>query len=433
MQKSVKKVLSLILTGVLAFSLGACKKDAVSETVAEPKDEKVVLKMYVDVGDDDTKAPYDYAIAALKTEMPNVEIQLEAGSRDDDQKIKTYASTGNLPDIFLTNPNLIETFKKSNNILQLDSYAADFKAKMIPSNMNTLEDKEGHIYSFPFAGNEYVLMFYNKELFAQNNVTVPTTIEEFEQVVKAFKAKDIVPLSIFAKEKWPCVALYDVFASRKNPSGIMALNDNKAKITDEAYKFAAEEVVKLVKEGLVGKGATNLNYDQAASLFYQGKAAMFINGQWEIEASTKALGDKVGWMYYPAISAAEVENSKTAFCGGGAPQGFAVSPNSKNIDMAVKVAAFMAEKYAECKFTQRGNPLVSIKIDKAVEKEFPVMMQELTKVIPSIKTTTGFDWHLSNGKVKAGLEDNTQNLLTGSFSAEDFIKNMERVMETAFE
>ncbi|MBU3188114.1 extracellular solute-binding protein [Clostridium bowmanii] len=433
MGNSIKKILSLALTGVIVFSLAGCKNKAVTETTVNSKDEKVVLKLYVDVGDEDTKAPYDYAMAALKTEMPNVEIQLEASSRDDDQKIKTYASTGNLPDIFSTNPNLTETFKKSNNILKLDTYSNDFKKKMIPSNMNTLLDKEGHVYAFPYAGNEYVLMFYNKELFAKNNLTVPTTIEEYEKVVKVFKAKNIVPLSIFGKEKWSCVALYDVFASRKNPAGVMALNDNKAKITDEAYKFAAEEVVKLVKDGLVGKGATNLNYDQAASLFYSGKAAMLLNGQWEIEASTKALGDKVGWMYLPAASAAEVESSKTAFCGGGAPQGFAVSANSKNKDMAAKVAAFMAEKYAECKFTQRANPLVSIKIDKKVEKQFPPMMQELNKVIPSIKTTTGFDWHLSNGKVKAGLEDNAQNLLTGNFSAEDFIKNMERVMETAFE
>lgn len=55
---------------------------------------------------------------------------------------------------------------------------------------------------------------------------------------------------------------------------------------------------KLEEAGLFDVNATNTNYDQASSLFYQGKAGMFVNGQWEIYSSAEKLGDKVDWMYW---------------------------------------------------------------------------------------------------------------------------------------
>lgn len=431
MKKStLTKILALTLTGSIALSLAGCgKKDTTASS--NSSDGKVKLKIYADYADEDTKAPYDYAVAELKKEMPNVELELEPSARDDGQKLKTYAQTGNMPDIFQTNVDQINIFKNSKNILELDSYADDFKKKLQNNSENLLVHPDGHIYSFPFAGKEYVVLYYNKELFEKYNVKVPTTYDELMTAVKTFKENNIVPLSIFAKEKWPCVALYDVFASRGDSEGIVKLDKGTGKASEAAYTDAAKEIVELVKAGLVQNGATNTNYDQAASLFYQGKAAMFLNGQWEIEASTKNLGDKVDWMYYPAANAEAYEAGKSTFTGSGSLGGFAVSANTKNKDIAAKVAAFMALKYAECKYTTRANPFVATVVDKPVQKQYPPMMEKLVKQIPNIKNTTAFDWHLTNPKFKAALEDNTQRLLTGTYTADQFVKDMDKAIEEA--
>ncbi|QJD82076.1 ABC transporter substrate-binding protein [Cohnella herbarum] len=432
--KKMKKALSLGVVLSLTMALAACgsNKGNDAESSASNAQEGVTkLRIYAQYSDEDTKGYYDYAVAELSKEMPNVQLDLEIQAQDDGQKLKTYAATGNLPDIFNVGLDQINVFRQSNNILQLDEYVdkLGFKDKMQPSAMNTLYTDDNHVYAFPYAGNELILLFYNKELFEQNGVKVPTTFEEMHAAIDAFKAKGITPLSIFAKEKWPDVAFFDMFATRYNPAGISALDKGQAKPSDEAYVKAAQDIADLVKAGLLPKGATNLNYDQAAALFHEGKAAMFVNGQWEIEASTKALGDKVGYMYYPAPDAATYESNKLAFSGGGTPGGFAVSANTKDKELATKVASFMALKYAEFKYTQKGSPIVSTKVDKPIVKTFDPMMEQLAKDLPNITSTTAFAWGLSNTKFKAAIEDASQALLSGSYSAEQFVSDLESAMK----
>jgi raffinose/stachyose/melibiose transport system substrate-binding protein len=435
----MKKALTIILSASLAASLTAC-----STTETKPAEQaggktdapaassgKTKLRIYAQYADEDTKSPYDYAVAELKKEMPNVELELEVQAQDDGQKLKTYAATGNLPDIFQAGLDQINTFKKSNNILPLDEYVDKFKFKdkMHNSALNTLYAPDGKVYAFPYAGNELVLLYYNKEIFEKNGVKVPQTFDEMMTAVKTFQSKGITPMSLFAKEKWPCVALFDIFASRYTTQGITAIDQGKAKPSDPAYKQAAQNVIDLVKAGLLPKGATNLNYDQAAALFHEGKAAMFVNGQWEIEAATKALGDKVGYMYYPAPDTASYEKNKLAFSGSGGPGGYAVSANTKDKELAAKVASFISLKYAEYKYTQRANPIVATKVEKAIEKKYPPLMEQLSKDIPNITSTTAFAWGLSNPKYKAALEDAAQNLMTGTYTADQFVKDLENAVK----
>lgn len=443
----IKKTGSLLLASALTLSLAACGSNndekaspsasasaapsasASASASAEPSAaEPVKLRIYAQYADDDTKLPYDYAVAELKKEMPNVELELDIQAQDDGQKLKTYAATGNLPDIFQASLDIINTFKQSGNILELDQYAEStgFKDAMVPSAMNTLVTDDGHTYAFPYAGNEMILLYYNKELFEQAGVNVPTNYDELKAAVQTFKSKDIIPLSVFAKEKWPTVALYDMFANHMDEGGVAKLDKGKAKASDPAFRAAAERLAEIVKMGLLPKGATSLNYDQAAALFYEGKAAMFLNGQWEIEASTAKLGDKVGWMYYPTADAANAEAAKVVFSGGGGPGGYAVSPHTKDPELAAKVAAFISRKYAEFKYTQRGTPIVATKVDKAIEKPYPPMMEELRKAIPTMKTTA-FAWGLSNPKFKAAIEDASQALLAGS-SVDQFIKDVDKAI-----
>jgi len=452
----MKKFLSILLVLTMVLSLTACgskeeetattttetKEEAATTETAEttevaeeaaPADEKVTLRIYTQYSDDDSKVPYDYAVAELAKAYPNVTLELEVQAQDDGQKLQTYAATGDLPDIFLAGMAQISAFKESGNILVLDDYVTStgFGDKIVPSAKNLLWSEDGHAYAFPFAGNELVLLYYNKEIFENLGVKVPETYEELKTAIETFKANDIIPLSIFAKEKWITVALYDTFATRFSDVGIKALDSGVAKASDEPYRLAAERVEELVKLGLVADGATNTNYDQAASLFYEGKAAMFINGQWEIQASTEKLGDKVDWMWYPVMP----ENPTATYnvSGGGAPGGYAVSANSEHKDLAAEVAAFLSVKYCEAKYLYRANPLLAVQLDASLKPEtpYPPMMQKLADNLNNITGTTVFDWGLTNPKFKVALEDQTQFLLTPGYSAAEFVAEMDKAIEDA--
>ena len=456
MKKSVCRTLAFFLVIALAFSLigcGAAKQESASSTAkagstvapaestagteaSTKQDEQkpVKFRIYAQYSSDDEKIPYDYAAAYLKAQMPNVELELDMAAEDDGQKIRTYAATGNMPDIVLLTYNQINDFKASNKIVMLDKYAEEFKLKekLNPGCENVLVCPDGHVWCFPYMGNEFGLFYYNKKIFADNGLTPPKTYDEMLNVVKTLKSKNIIPLSIFAKQKWINIVLYDMFITRMDSRGIKALENGEKKASDPDYLKATQKMVELIQAGLLPKGVTNLNYDQAAALFYEGKAAMFINGDWEIQNATAKLGENLDFMYFPAVDEATYEKAKYNISGGGMPTGFGIGANCQDINQAAKAAAIFAQGWSEGKYIKRGNPFVAYKTDKKTEATMPAALDKVTKeLIPNISGISMFPFGISHPKFNLGLEDNCQAVLLGDMKAEDFAKAIDKAIEDA--
>ena len=403
-----------------------------TEEKAEAADgEKVTLSIYTQYADDDTKVPYDYAVEQLAEAYPNVELNLIVQAQDDGQTLKTLAATGQLPDIYQASTDIINTFRESNQIMVLNDVAQStgFLDKLYDANKDLAYAEDGNIYAFPFSGQEYVLWYYNKALFAENNLEIPETYDDLLNCIEVFKSKGITPLALFGQEGWNTAAAYDVIATRYAEGGIKALDEGKASITDEGYVNAAKKMEELVAAGLYQEDATTTNYDQASEKFLSGQAAMFINGQWYIEDATKTLGEDVDWMFYPAQDAAAYEAGKAVFSGGGSSSGFAVNPDSANAELAAEVAEFITEKYCEAKVMYRHNPLVAIDTGKEPDSEYPAMMKKLSDTLPSITATTKFTWGLTNSTFNDAIQSESQGLVSGQFSADEFIQDIEDTME----
>ncbi|WP_029232043.1 ABC transporter substrate-binding protein [Butyrivibrio sp. VCB2006] len=406
-------------------------EEKAADTTAEASGDKVTLSIYTQYADDDTKVPYDYAVEKLAEAYPNVELNLIVQAQDDGQTLKTLAATGQLPDIYQASTDIINTFRESNQIMVLNDVAQStgFLDKLYDANKDLAYAEDGNIYAFPFSGQEYVLWYYNKALFAENNLEVPETYDDLLNCIEVFKSKGITPLALFGQEGWNTAAAYDVIATRYTAGGIKALDEGSASITDEAYVNAAKKMEELVAAGLYQDDATTTNYDQASEKFLSGEAAMFINGQWYIEDATKALGEDVDWMFYPAEDAASYEAGKAVFSGGGSSSGFAVNPDSENAELAAEVAEFITEKYCEAKVMYRHNPLVALNTGAQSDSELPAMMQKLSDTLPSVTATTKFTWGLTNSTFNDAIQSESQGLVSGQFTAEEFIQDIEDTME----
>lgn len=268
----------------------------------------------------------------------------------------------------------------------------------------------------------------NKAVFADAGLELPTTYEDLLNCIAVFKEKDIVPMALFGQEGWITAAMFDVIATRYNAGGIKALDRGEASITDQAYVDAATILYDLAQAGMFQAGVTSTNYDQASEMFLSGKAAMFLNGQWYIEDATKALGDDVAWIPYPAPSAEAFETSKTAFSGSGSTSGYAVNPDGPNAELAAEVAAFISEKYCEAKITLRNNPLVAV--DTGLTNDtLPPMMQELVAAIPTMTSTTAFTWGLTNPVFTEAIGTWTQALVSGEYSVDEVIEEIAAAAE----
>lgn len=426
-----KRFVSLALCACMGATLltGCGAKDSEKKDASD--DGKITLDIYAQYADDDTKVPYDYAVKELAKKFPQVKLNLIPQAQDDGATLKTLAATGQLPDIFQAGTEIINSFKQTKQVMVLNDVAdkTGFSDKLFENCKELAYDEDGNMYAFPYAGQEYVLWYYNKAIFADAGLEVPKTYDELKNCIKVLKEKGITPMAMFGQEGWITTAMYDTIATRYTAGGIKDLDEGKANIKDEAYTKAVDTLEDLVKSGLFKSDATSTNYDQASQQFLNGDAAMFLNGQWYIEDATKALGDDVDWMIYPSYDEASYEAGKTVFSGGGSTSGYAVNPDGKNAELAAEVAEFLAEKYCEAKVMYRHNPLVAIDTGKQSEDELPAMMKKLSDTIPSVTGMTKFTWGLSNSIFNDGIQKESQGLLSGQYSGKEFLKNMTSVME----
>lgn len=430
MKKKMILPMTAMLTGII---LAGCQAEeekpqedsAVREegNMEEPEAEKdpVTLRIYGQYSDADTREPMDYAIEELKKEMPWVTLEMDIEAQDNGEKLKTYAATGDMPDIFNSNYDQINTFIKSGDIAVLNDYLEEtgYLDLIQESNKDLLYHPDGNVYAFPFAGNEFVLMYYNKELFEQYGLREPETFDDLLTAVRTFNEAGITPISIFAQEGWVTAAMYDEIATKYIPEGIKGLDLGTTDIAEEGYLKAAVKLKELVDAGAFAKGAAGMNYDQAASLFYEEKAAMFISGQWFISDADSNLPDKVDWFYFPVTD--DGGEYHFAMSGGGNPGGYAVSASTPDKRLAANVAAFVSRKIAEYKYVERANTVVAIKVDRDFNTEVTPMIEKLSQEIPNFTSTSAFSWGIGNAKFKAVLEEQTQAMIAGNLEPEELI------------
>lgn len=453
MKSLFKKGVSIFLAGSMLFSLAACggakteeteetaKADATTAAVSEEAEkteeavvENVTLKLYANYSADQEKATLDYAIAEMKKIMPEVTVEIEAAAQDDNQKLNTYAASGNLPDIFNTDGALMENILKSNALVELDSYVAEanIDEDMVDSYKSALYMADGHIYAVPWA-SPWVNSFYaNKEVFEKNGVAIPTNYQEFLSATKALRAKDVLPYALFGKEKAWCLHLFDILATREVSDGISALDKGTAHASDAAYKKAAERLIELKNAGLFSDDVFSTTYDQAEALFVSGEAAMFMTGTWALSGLEEKMGDNVQVIYYPFADEGKEKEVQWNMSGGYGASGFAVPTYSEHKEIAAKYAVLLSRKLNDGFVVKEGGASI-YKNGPSPESELGPVMAQYSSDNANFKTLSAFDWNLTNQKLKTVLEDKSQELLTGSLSVDDFAAAIDKIIDEAAE
>lgn len=431
-----KLCMSIMLSSMALVACAAGEKEAnITTSAVEASKEaddtqKVVLKLYANYSADQEIRTLDYALKEMKEIMPNVEVEIEPVAQDDGQKLKTYAASGNLPDIFDVSGVNIELFNKSGALVELDEYVKkfDIENQLVDSYKDALYMEDRHTYAVPWQ-SPWVNSFYaNKAVFEANGVAIPTNYDEFLAAVKALKEKEVLPYALFGKEKAWCLHLYDIMVTRNEPAGIAGLDSGTHLASEEAYQNAATKLVELVNAGMLSKDVFNTTYDQAEALFTSGKAAMFMTGTWAVNGLEEKLGDDLVVLYYPLADAGKEEESKWYMSGGYSQGGFAVPKYSKHADIAAEFAVQLSRKLNDGFVALEGGASIYKEYPKA-ETDIGPVMQAYIADNASFKTMSAFDWTLKNQELKVVLEDKTQELLTGALSVENFVKDIDYAIE----
>lgn len=384
---------------------------------------------------DSSVAIVDETLNRMKELYPDLTINIEHRTDSDGSVLKTRAAVGELPDIFECTGQLTDILYESGDLAPLDDAIEekDLFSYFLDGNFDIKQAEDGHYYAIDSTAPQACLVFYNTEVFDNLGLTEPTNYDEFKEVVQTLVDNDIIPLALFAQQKWPGLQMFDMAVVGEGQSlGLTGLEDGSTKITDPEYLAAAQKIEELVSMGLIGKGALNTNASQAFEQVGTGQAGMLINGSWFFDdAIAGGWADHIDYFEYnPFADAGKEEDVKWHMSGGtGSIGGYAVSAKGEYAEFCKGVAVDFVHQRAIV--SAEMGTISALKDAPDPTEARPVSYQDFADHVGDIKSTTKFEWSLNNQELIVALEDTSELLTTGSYSAQDFIDELDVLISEA--
>jgi raffinose/stachyose/melibiose transport system substrate-binding protein len=129
---------------------------------------------------------------------------------------------------------------------------------------------------------EYVMVYYNKDLFKKAGVEVPTTFDEFTAALETFKKAGTTPLAVGGAEYPAQQILYQLALSKAQRPWVDALQLYKGKVDFKGpeFKYAADTFADWVKKGYIGKDSAAIKAEDMGVSFIGGKYPILVSGSW---------------------------------------------------------------------------------------------------------------------------------------------------------
>ena len=327
-----KKLVSVLLCAAMVMGMTAgCGKDS---SEAEPEqqtaggDGTAKIRMTYWNSEDTVKSLLEY----LKEEVPDVEIEFQfIDNSNYDTVVDTQLSAEEGPDIICESPASALKHAKLGYLAEVNDLGAKY------SDAGTsVYSYDGNIYALPgiswFEG-----IYYNKQLFEDNDIEIPTTFDEYIAICKKFQELGIKPLAAGLKSWEPMLknsmafVTADYLSTDEGKSFGEDYRNGEASL-DGTWNEYLETWSQMITEGIYTTDMTGTDHDQALEEFATGKAAMYCSGRWDLETITSKNPDlKIDMMPFNGTKASD------GWLIGGPGCGFAVNESSKNKDAAKKV------------------------------------------------------------------------------------------------
>jgi len=236
-------------------------------------------------------AAWQAAMDKFEELHPEVTIEFESrGFEEIRQTAPMILNSDEVPDVMEYNKgNATAGFLSQNGLLtDLTDVAIEYGWDQIlsPGLQTTSRYENGIMGSGQWYGvtnyGEYVMVYYNKDMFAEHGVEVPTTFEEWEAAMQTFVDAGITPLSVGATEYPAQHIFYQLVLSQADRDWVNAfeLYQGDVDFHDEAFTYAAEKIVEWVERDFISDDATGIPAEDMGVAFTNGEHPMMVSGSW---------------------------------------------------------------------------------------------------------------------------------------------------------
>jgi glucose/mannose transport system substrate-binding protein len=215
--------------------------------------------------------------------------------------LKSRMQGADPPDAFQVHMGheLTDGYVAANLVEPLDDlYKSEGYEQAFPKGVLDLLSANGHYWSVPVNIHRANVLWYNKKVFADNQLQPPASFDDFFGVAEKLKAKGITALALGDSGPWASAHVFEtVLLGVLGAESYKGLWTGKTPWTDPKVADALNTFKRML--GYVNADHAALAWDQANDLLIQGKAAMYIMGDWANgEYTAKKFAD-YGWAPTP--------------------------------------------------------------------------------------------------------------------------------------
>jgi raffinose/stachyose/melibiose transport system substrate-binding protein len=435
------RLLRLIAVAVLVVGTAALAFAGGAQEAAGTGADTVEISLKTSLNEDSPEATHQafwVLFREFQEENPNVQIDVEAVTHDVYQtKIKTLAAANELPTVFESRGSWVPEFTENELLRPLDDMF-----EIYPEWRSSF--REGTFANYEYKGKTWgipltvamQLFFYNKTIFDEVGIPeFPKTWAEFTDAVEKLRLAGYTPITLGNKGKWVVEYTFvspmmhrmcgiDWYQNLRSRSG--------AKFTDSCFVEVLQKFRDLVELGAFNKNVNSIDTAQQRTAYYNGKAAMFMEGTWAVATVGKEAPAEIADATYtavmPAVQGGKGDPNTTT---GGSGWSWAVSADLPEEDAYVQAVAKLlraidGEEFARLVIEDNGFPAYNVqdydtsKIDPLV-KRFNGMMED-KYLLPVID-------HQFSASVLDVLYSGTQELFIGTITPQQLAADIQEAYD----
>ncbi len=249
------------------------------------------------------KAAFTKVVEEFNQAHPDIEAEFNIYDHESYKtSIRNWLSSAAPDVIFWFSGERMNTFVSKGLITPItDIWQANgLDDKMAPSRSGVTF--EGEQYGLPYTYYQWGI-YYRKDIFEQHGIAVPQTWEEYLAACKKLKENNIAPISIGTKLLWTAAGWFDYLNLRVNGLDFhMQLMHGEVPYTDQRVKNVFAEWRKLIDPGYYIDNHTSYSWQDAQPFLFQGKAAMYLIGNFIVPNFPEQLQGKMGFFQFPLIN-----------------------------------------------------------------------------------------------------------------------------------
>jgi raffinose/stachyose/melibiose transport system substrate-binding protein len=258
---------------------------------------------------------------------------------------------------------------------------------------------------------EYVLVFYNKDLFAKQGVAVPTTMAQFTAALDSFKRAGVTPLTVGGAEYPAVQILYELALTEANRDWVDRYQRYTGDVDfhDANWEYAANTFANWVRAGYIDKQSTSIKAEDMGTAFIAGKFPMMISGTWWFSRLKSEIKNfQWGIFLWPATMSA-----------GSGGNIWVVPTGSKNKDLAYDFINITLQKQNQGLLGNSGGVPVAAEPRTVTDPATKTLIEDFNTLVKRDGLAYYPDWP-APGYYDV-LISATQKLINGSVSPDQFL------------